>query len=288
MSRVLIALLLAIGLLPATLHAASHPTYGAIDAQTDLARSYFGARYYVGTSGRFTSPDPIQGRLADPQTLNRYAYSKNNPLRFVDPTGLYVVDAACLEDKQCAGDARRFEQERQRALRSSNGDISAAAGAYGNLGDANGVTLNFGNRKAVEAACGQGAAGCARSSYVGDAATGAMNPAINVLIQSGFSGTALQRTLVHEGSHVGDALGFVRSWDLGTMSFDAAKNLTMYSTEFRAYQLETLVDLSTPHPLRGQLPAGTASLIDGFLRKSALYGPRLNNWMFDPTFTKPR
>jgi hypothetical protein len=220
--------------------------------------------------------------------LNRYAYARSNPLRFIDPTGLYVVDAKCLEDKQCANDAKRFEQERQRALLSTNADIVAAASAYGDLGSANGVTVNFGNKKAVEAACGQGAAGCANSRYDGNAVTGGMNPVVNVLIQSGFSGTNLQRTLVHEGSHVSDALGFIRSWDLGTMSFDAAKNFTVYGTEFKAYQLETLVDLTTPHPLRGQFPAQTGPLIDAFLKGSPLYGPRLKNWIFNPEFTKPR
>jgi RHS repeat-associated protein len=56
------------------------------DAETGL--DYFGARYYSGAQGRFTSPDPLGGHLADPQTLNRYAYVRNNPLRFNDPTGL--------------------------------------------------------------------------------------------------------------------------------------------------------------------------------------------------------
>jgi hypothetical protein len=44
---------------------------------------------------------------------------------------------------------------------------------------------------------------------------------------------------------VSDALGFIRSWDLTTMSFDAAKNLTVHATEFEAYHLETLVDMTT-------------------------------------------
>ena len=35
------------------------------------------------------SPDPLGGSLGNPQTLNKYAYAVNNPLKFVDPTGLY-------------------------------------------------------------------------------------------------------------------------------------------------------------------------------------------------------
>jgi RHS repeat-associated protein len=56
------------------------------DAETGL--DFFEARYLSSAQGRFTSPDAIGGHLEDPQTLNRYAYVRNNPLRFTDPTGL--------------------------------------------------------------------------------------------------------------------------------------------------------------------------------------------------------
>jgi RHS repeat-associated protein len=51
---------------------------------------YFGARYFSGAQGRFTSPDPMlnSAKPEDPQTWNRYSYALNNPLKFVDPNGL--------------------------------------------------------------------------------------------------------------------------------------------------------------------------------------------------------
>ena len=76
------------------------------DAETGL--DYFGARYLSSAQGRFTSPDefkggglfdPLTGKsaekigplpyadISDPQTLNKYAYVRNNPLKFVDPDG---------------------------------------------------------------------------------------------------------------------------------------------------------------------------------------------------------
>jgi RHS repeat-associated protein len=58
------------------------------DAETGL--DYFGARYFSGAQGRFTSTDPIlfsATRLADSQRWNLYAYTRNNPLRYVDPDG---------------------------------------------------------------------------------------------------------------------------------------------------------------------------------------------------------
>lgn len=40
------------------------------DAESGLDN--FGARYNASTMGRFMSPDPLGGKLVDPQTLNRY------------------------------------------------------------------------------------------------------------------------------------------------------------------------------------------------------------------------
>jgi hypothetical protein len=45
------------------------------------------ARYCSSAQGRFTSPDTVLGSIANPQSLNRYAYVGNNPLNFSDPTG---------------------------------------------------------------------------------------------------------------------------------------------------------------------------------------------------------
>jgi RHS repeat-associated protein len=62
------------------------------DAETGL--DYFPARYYSGAQGRFTSPDPgnFGSALIDPQSWNAYAYGRNNPLKYTDPTGLaYTV-----------------------------------------------------------------------------------------------------------------------------------------------------------------------------------------------------
>ncbi len=45
------------------------------------------ARYYDPAIGRFTQPDTIVPNPADPQSLNRYAYVNNNPVRYTDPSG---------------------------------------------------------------------------------------------------------------------------------------------------------------------------------------------------------
>ena len=57
------------------------------DSETGLG--YFGARYQSGAQGRFTSPDaPFADQdSAYPQSWNLYSYVRNNPLRYIDPTG---------------------------------------------------------------------------------------------------------------------------------------------------------------------------------------------------------
>jgi RHS repeat-associated protein len=48
---------------------------------------YYNARYYDPVIGRFISPDTIVPNPANPQSLNRYSYCLNNPLKYVDPSG---------------------------------------------------------------------------------------------------------------------------------------------------------------------------------------------------------
>lgn len=57
------------------------------DQETGL--DYFEARYFSSAQGRFTSPDPplLDQHIEDPQSWNLYAYGRNNPLRYIDPTG---------------------------------------------------------------------------------------------------------------------------------------------------------------------------------------------------------
>jgi len=50
---------------------------------------YLRARLYDPEVGRFVGLDPVLGSLSSPQTLNRYAYVTNNPLRYADPSGLF-------------------------------------------------------------------------------------------------------------------------------------------------------------------------------------------------------
>jgi RHS repeat-associated protein len=69
------------------------------DAESGL--DYFGARMYASTMGRFMSPDDFGGHLEDPQTLNKYAYAGNNPLRYTDPSGHDFWQSCSTAGKSC-------------------------------------------------------------------------------------------------------------------------------------------------------------------------------------------
>jgi RHS repeat-associated protein len=76
------------------------------DSESGL--DYFGARYYSSPQGRFAGPDPysivheaededdFNAYVANPQRWDRYSYVLNNPLRYVDPDGLYEYEAELL------------------------------------------------------------------------------------------------------------------------------------------------------------------------------------------------
>jgi RHS repeat-associated protein len=82
--------------------------FTAKERDSESGLDYFLARYYSSAQGRFTSPDEFRGGpdefwvlgsgdkekqalpyadIRNPQSLNKYHYSLNNPLRYVDPDG---------------------------------------------------------------------------------------------------------------------------------------------------------------------------------------------------------
>lgn len=139
-----------------------HSTGKERDAES--GNDYFGARYYVSTMGRFLSPDwsakvePIPyANLGDPQSLNLYAYLRNNPMIRFDPDGHWVcngnseqckaiqtgLNLAQAAEKKLAGSdnaADKKEAARIQKVLDLYGPLSTKAGDKGD----NGVNVSFG------------------------------------------------------------------------------------------------------------------------------------------------
>lgn len=97
----------------------------AKERDTESGLDYFGARYYGSALGRFTSPDDFKGGIVDPftgqdietnaalpyaditdpLTLNKYAYVRNNPLRYTDPDGHCAEALTCTVEGAGIGEA---------------------------------------------------------------------------------------------------------------------------------------------------------------------------------------
>lgn len=103
------------------------------DSSTGL--SYLNARYYDENSGQFLNEDPIFWKdpklqnIADPQSLNSYSYSEDNPISKEDPKGLFNMSTGQIQK----GDT----------LSSITSQINSAYGTkytVGSLASVNGIT----------------------------------------------------------------------------------------------------------------------------------------------------
>ena len=212
------------------------------DLETGL--DYFGARYFSGELGGFTSPDPLLGS-ANPlnsQSWNRYVYTLNSPLRYTDPFGLYEWDAtlggSATDDelrKHLSKKAANKIIDRRGDIRkaiakgagSKDADVSGAYQVYGAEGDPNGVMIA--NQRPTSA--GVGSAG-QQLEYVG----GSFRSKATVAVDPNQSGNDLFITLGHEGSHVRDGQAYAEA--AGRLSDVPALgpfNLSVLQTEMNAY-----------------------------------------------------
>lgn len=118
------------------------------ERDTETSLDFAQARYDSSTQGRFTSPDPLMssGKVADPQSWNRYSYCFNNPVALTDPSGMEVPkgpsDSQWLAGMRggTPGDIEVLE-----GTQYTNGEVSggyAEVVAYGIYGSTAGTSSN--------------------------------------------------------------------------------------------------------------------------------------------------
>jgi RHS repeat-associated protein len=93
--------------------------YGVMDEGNGLA--YIRARYYSPRLGRFVTKDPVTGKESDSQSLNRYIYALNNPVRLFDISGFSARESSGVAANQGTSDSNHSrlldETRRARAAR---------------------------------------------------------------------------------------------------------------------------------------------------------------------------
>jgi len=189
-----------------------------------------------------------------PQSWNRYAYTLNNPLRYVDPTGLFEWDATLRDDTSL--DSK--ERERRRKLRDAftnarnkaradadkaynAGKISKekydaindALNSYGAEGEKNGVTVGIGTK--------DGKPGSTDPIFPINEKWNGVTSQIEVKFDEKFlsSGSA-SIAVAHEGAHVQDALIFANYYNENKgYELNDPRNATQYATENRAFHVQS-------------------------------------------------
>ena len=111
------------------LHAPLPYKFTAKERDVESGLDYFGARFNTSYLGRFMSPDSVANdwELRSPQTWNRYAYARNNPLIYVDPDGAAVeLICTCQNANQC-----KVQREKElQLLQAAIGNNEAASRLY--------------------------------------------------------------------------------------------------------------------------------------------------------------
>ncbi|MDT7540601.1 MAG: hypothetical protein QOE33_505 [Acidobacteriota bacterium] len=197
------------------------------DVETGL--DYFGARYYGSIQGRFISSDPLlsSARLENPQTWNRYPYTLNNPLRFVDPTGLFTIGSPEYRKQIIAAyDALKASLDKLKPDSKAYKNIARSLERLGKPDEKNGVVVNVG---ATES-------GNTGETDVNKIDKGTVTITIN---QDQFDKSGVEArasVLGHEGVHADDAFNlFSMSRSMADFRQRYIANDYQYRTEYNAY-----------------------------------------------------
>jgi RHS repeat-associated protein len=242
------------------------------DAET--GNDWFLKRYFGSPMGRFTSPDPMgitKQKLRDPQQWNMYAYSRNNPLRFMDPTGMYVTSCKEKDVSKCDQNTQDFEAARQRNLKSSDKDVRASAKAYGGYGQT-GVTVTFRSQD-------KGGGVVTFDRDASGKATGTLT--VNITPENlreaskgALGQAATDAEVAHEGTHVKDDLKLINS------GFQPKYDITHRETERHAYSTENRVIETEVNRSNPDWQSNKA--IDNFLKANPTLYPNPDAPILDP------
>jgi RHS repeat-associated protein len=229
------------------------------ERDSETGDDYFGARYYASSMGRFMSPDwsakeePVPyAKLDNPQSLNLYAYVGNNPLSRIDADGHYEISCGGGSKNCNQKELDRINKQIAKDQVSKNKARAAAAGAYGGLGEKNGVIISVVDQPDSKNANVNGTTG-AQAGTPGFAYTPdgkATGVATAVTLKAGLDGGDLKDAIDHEGQHALDRQNYVNGlMQDATGESSKGLNITGRMSEVNAYTTQGL----SPGEIKQQL-----------------------------------
>jgi hypothetical protein len=188
--------------------------------------------------GRFTSVDPLlsSGRIETPQTWNRYAFVLNNPLRYVDPLGLYefAADATAEQKKRFREAFDKLKKVRDSLSEKSKDrqKLDKIITAYGEEGKG-GPKIAF----SADVASDHG-----QTAYTYRGAEG-KNVEYAITVTFNDSSDIHVGLAAHEGQHVSDFKDALSATMLrnGLFRTPAGLNRSRFDREDRAYEIQQIV-----------------------------------------------
>jgi len=231
---------------------------------------YLRARQYDPDLGRFVSADPVLGSLAVPQTLNRYAYVVNNPLKYTDPSGEFInliaagigaLAGAIIGGVACAA-SQGWSWSDQCWIAMGAG--AAAGGLAG---------LTFGASLVLAGAAGLSTSGLAAAVFAG-ATSGAVFGATNYMATGGL-------TLASGGSFEFSTRDFANEvgWGIvvGGVTAGAGWGVSRLTPKLRVWWNRNVADLREGSEIRLQNAGRTMEnwVGRGYARGEGGQGPRI-------------
>jgi RHS repeat-associated protein len=209
-----------------------------LDPETGLY--YYGGRYYDPEISRFISPDPFVPQPGNPQALNRYSYTINNPQKYIDPSGYFFLFDWFKKARHAFHELWEFTKKAWRAVLSSPvGRIIFSAV----VGWATGYIVGPAGLGLVSASMATSVGGAAAGATLSGLSGG--NPllgAVTGFVAAGGLG----------GGIIGD-FGFSGSTELGTFAAEAA------NVSIRGFVVGTLGSLAAGSNFSTAIHAGFLS-----------------------------